>query len=108
MRMRDRCRGRFSPEVALVIARNYDLLLRLCKVSVTCGRGSVEGMDIFHDTILMVTHDLRCLNFRSDSDFIEYFQYRYRMVLYQTCADEKQYNPLFYAHDLKTTENQEE
>ena len=92
MRMRNRCRGRFLPEVALVIARNYDL---------------VEGMDIFHDTILMVTHDLRCLNFRSDSDFIEYFQYRYRMVLYQTCADEKQYNPLFYAHDLKTTENQE-
>ena len=106
--MINRCKGCFLPDVALIIARNYDLLLRLCCVSRAHNLGSVEDMDVFHDTILHVSHDMLSRNFRTDTEFIEYFQYRYRMVFYQTCKDEKQYSSLSYADNLKTSENQEE
>lgn len=105
--MRNRCKGCFLPDVVLTIARNYDLLLSLCKVSVEhhC-HGSVDRMDIFHDTILAVSHDPKCRNFHTNSDLIEYFRYRYRMISYQTYKDEKQRDTLPYADYLKTEENQ--
>lgn len=100
--MRNRCRGEYLPHIAAALDRNYDLLLRLCSINIERNHGSVSDMDIFHETILFVSHDKRCIDLKTDDDIVHYFAYRYRMILYQTVKDESQRKTILYADDQKT------
>lgn len=103
--MRNRCKGRFQPDVAQALARHYDRLLRECHADLPCGCGALERTDIFHETILYVTHDPYSRNFRTDDELVAHFIYCYRMICYQSYKDEKQHT--LYAYHPKTPKGDE-
>lgn len=103
--MRNRCKGRFQPDVAQTLARLYTSLQRMCRASSPHGHGALEKADIFHETILYVAHDPRSGSLRTDDELIAHFRYCYRMICYQSYKDEKQHTR--YAYHLETPEGDE-
>lgn len=105
--MRNRWRGEYFPHVAAVLSRNYDLLREKCQLRLSSRYGAMDATDIFHETIVLVTHDARCANM-CEYDIIHYFIYRHRMVSYQMFMDENSRKQVSYADDIQARETDDE
>lgn len=77
-----------SGYVACIIAKHYDKLkneFNRCKDGNFC---SMSFEDIFQESILYVIQDPIAFNM-SESEIIEHFRYRYKMIKYQITQDSK-------------------
>ena len=71
-----------------LIERNYDHLRSQLHPAAS-SVGFLELDDIFHETILLVSTDALAAEMTDDAEFMRYFQYRMRMVVFQTTQDRK-------------------
>ncbi|MBT9871983.1 hypothetical protein GPL06_03960 [Bacteroides salyersiae] len=106
--MRNRYKkAKYYASVSEAIGRNYKKLRALCYKGSRGFYGSRSYEDIFQDTVLYVIQDVGALG-KTDSELIEYFMYRYRMIEYQTIKDSQQINTTPYADYIQTQKGTEE
>lgn len=100
--MRDRYRkNKYYPEIAEIIGRNFKKLHALCFRENAGYFDSRNYEDIFQDTVIYVIQDTMSLTCKTDSDLIQHFLCRYRMIEYQAIQDAKQINTILYADYLQ-------
>ena len=105
--MRTLKNGKIDKRVMSMIVRNYDKLKDLCiyrSHGLLCSK-SYE--DIFHDAILFVSQDKKASLIFSEEELIRYFNYRFRMILYQTINDNKQLKEIPYADYIQTSKKED-
>lgn len=101
--MRDRYKkNKYYPEIAEIIGRNFKKLHALCFRENIGYFDSRNYEDIFQDTVIYVIQDTMSLTCKTDSDLIQHFLYRYRMIEYQAIQDAKQIKTIPYADYLQT------
>lgn len=77
-------------EVAMTLLRsNYPTILRRMAEVLPPLRGGATTYDIVHSTILKIVRDSHVLTINSDAEFVNYFIYRSKTVVYKMIQDEK-------------------
>lgn len=99
--MRKTRRGKADPEILNMIAHNYEYLKQLCGCHVHGIFCSKSYEDLFQDTILFVSQDEKASALSSESEVIDYFSYRFRMIVFQAINDNKQLKEIPYADYLQ-------
>lgn len=107
-RMRKTRTGKANPEIMIMIAHNYEHLKQLCSYRDFGLYCSKSYEDIFQDTVLLVSQDEKASTLSSEKELIDYFCYRFRMILYQAINDNKQLKEIPYADYLQTSKATEE
>lgn len=92
----------------VTIAHNYDTLKVLCGYRASGLYCSKSYEDIFQDTVLLVSQDDKASSLSSDEELIDYFCYRFRMIMFQAIHDNKQLKEIPYADYLQTNKILEE
>lgn len=92
----------------VTIAHNYDTLKQLCSYRASGLYCSKSYEDIFQDTVLLVSQDDKASSLSSDKELIDYFCYRFRMIMFQAINDNKQLKEIPYADYLQTSKTTEE
>ena len=99
--------GKIDKRVMSMIERNYDKLKDLC-IYRTHGLFCFKSYeDIFHDAILFVSQDKKASLISSEEELIRYFNYRFRMILYQTINDNKQLKEIPYADYIQASKKED-
>lgn len=100
-------RTKYYTSVSEAVGRNYEKLRILCYKGSHGFYSSRSYEDIFQDTVLYVIQDVAALS-KTDSELIEHFMYRYRMIEYQTIKDSQQIKTIPYADYIQTQKDTEE
>lgn len=87
--MRKRSRKQTNQKAMEFIERNYPILVARC-AGMRISAASMDIEDVLHETILFVLADDRFEQVHSDEEFIRYFMWRLRMIVFQTVQDHKQ------------------
>ncbi len=85
-----------------VIASNYKLLMSRCNIMRQGYFCSKTYEDIFEDTVLYVSTDVKASKLKTDKEIIDWFCYRFRMLEYQTINDNKELREIGYADNIQT------
>jgi hypothetical protein len=101
-----RAKNNPSAEVANMIAESYGLLYELCECHSNKLYESQSREDVFHETVLYAIHDKNAPKDRKK--FINYFQYKFNMILFQTTRDSHQKKEINYADHIQTKEKENE
>lgn len=81
-----------------LVERNYHRLHALCLSRIAISGQILSSDDVFHETILLVIKDRRANEISLDDEFVKYFMYRAKMVMYQTTKDNSQEKKNEYAY----------
>ncbi|MDR1883005.1 MAG: hypothetical protein LBR26_09545 [Prevotella sp.] len=100
-------RGKPNKTVLASIGRLYDKLREQCRDHIPAHYMSLFD-DIFHDTILFVIHNNASVNKTTDALLIKHFNYRFRMIAFQTIKDIQQLKENRYADNKQDKETTEE
>lgn len=99
--MRKTRKGKASDKVMVMIAHNYDRLKQLCGYRASGLYCSKSYEDVFQDTVLLVSQDEKASTLSSEKELIDYFCYRFRMILFQAINDNKLLKEIPYADYLQ-------
>lgn len=99
--MRKTRKGKASDKVMAMIAHNYDRLKLLCGYRASGLYCSKSYEDVFQDTVLLVSQDEKASTLSSEKELIDYFCYRFRMILFQAINDNKLLKEIPYADYLQ-------
>lgn len=99
--MRKTRKGKASDKVMVMIAHNYDHLKQLCGYRAYGLYCSKSYEDVFQDTVLLVSQDEKASTLSSEKELIDYFCYRFRMILFQAINDNKLLKEIPYADYLQ-------
>lgn len=99
--MRKTRKGKASDKVMVMIAHNYDHLKQLCGYRASGLYCSKSYEDVFQDTVLLVSQDEKASTLSSEKELIDYFCYRFRMILFQAINDNKLLKEIPYADYLQ-------
>lgn len=105
--MRKVRKGKVNQYALDVISKNYSRLKELCGYNSRGCYCSKSYEDIFQDTILFVIHDEESYN-KNEEELIKHFQYRYKMIEFQTINDNKMLKEILYADYIQAKEATEQ
>ncbi|OAV70757.1 hypothetical protein Barb4_01137 [Bacteroidales bacterium Barb4] len=90
------------------IGRLHDKLRRACPLDAQGYHSPYDHEDVFQETVIHVMHDIEARN-KTDDEFINWFLYRYSMILFQTIKDIKQLKEIpYYANNQQAQEQEAE
>ena len=88
--------GKADNGVMTLLARNYSKLKNLCGYRDYGCFCSKSYEDIFQDTVIYVSQDKRAVGMPED-ELVNYFCFRFKMILFQTINDNKELKEIAYA-----------
>lgn len=91
-----------------MIAKLYDRLSDLSAKDRKIFYAGLSYEDIFQETIIKVSKDVKAEEITDDDDFVRYFLYRMRTVQYQIIKDSKRLKIADYADNIQTKEEETE
>lgn len=96
--------GEADNGVMTLLARNYSKLKNLCGYRDYGCFCSKSYEDIFQDTVIYVSQDKRAVGMPED-ELVNYFCFRFKMILFQTINDNKELKEIAYADYRKNEES---
>lgn len=92
----------YNDRVAATLAANYGELQRRCRRSFC--RGAYQFEDIMQDTMLFVMCDVRAASIGETAALLDYFEYKFRMMVFQTIKRNRKM--MTYADNQKITQTE--
>lgn len=85
-----------------LLRNNYPTILRRIVEVLPPLKSDVTTYDIVHSTILKIVRDSHVLEIDSDAEFVDYFIYRSKTVVYKAIHDKKlRHKTHAYYHETK-------